>query len=260
MMCRLFGCVSAEPRFPAHFILDAENSMLVQSQCDLESRKPNDAGWGYGIWDEQPEVIKHPSKPCEDELFRTLPARPFRRMMLHIRRASAGGVSTHNTHPFRFEDKLIFAHNGTIDKFESVRDKAVSRLPANLRNRLLGETDSEFLMYLFLDYLLRIDTPETETIESFRSALSATISAAEQLACEAGAGKPPELNFIFLTKHFLIATKILYWLGFYDTRRNSVIITSEPAEPGDGWIPLNDREMIVIRRDASYERLQLNTH
>ena len=259
-MCRLFGSVSAEPQFLAHYILSAENSMLAQSRCDHQSRKPNDAGWGYGIWDEHPEVIKQPSKPYEDEQFRALTDRPFRRMLLHIRRASAGGISPNNTHPFLFEDKLIFAHNGTIGRFDLVRDKAVSRLPVNFRNRLLGVTDSEFLMYLFLDYLLKIDTPETENIESFRRALSGTISAAEQLAHEAGAEDLPELNFIFLTKHFLIATKILYWLGFYDNRRDGLIITSEPAVSGDGWIPLNDREMIVVRRDASYERLQLNTY
>ncbi len=258
-MCRLLGFVSASEEQLSHPILYASHSIRAQSLRDRQSQKPNDAGWGYGIWNDRPEIVKRLTKPATDPLFPEMAEKPYRRMLLHIRRASAGGLSCENTHPFLFNNQLIFAHNGTIDRFEKVRNQAIGRLPAHFRDGILGRTDSEYLMYLFLHHLLRGDSPDSENLQSFRLALAQTIATAEQLADEAGAEYPPELNFIFLTKHFLIATKVLYWLGFYEGVRNGLMITSEPVEPGDGWASIGEREMIAVRRDASYELLSLAT-
>jgi glutamine amidotransferase len=257
-MCRLLGYAGPEPIDLMHPVLQAPNAMIAQSRRDTESGKPNDAGWGYGLWNNAiPSVIKQPTKPAEDPDFSVPAQTSCKRLILHIRRASAGRVAMENTHPFQFVNQLIFAHNGSIDKFDTIRDYAIQLLPVEHRNVIKGATDSEFIMHLFLSELYRLDTPDTARITSFRKALQSTIHQCRQLAEKARGDDPPELNFMFLTKHFLISTKVLYWLGFYPSYRGGTLITSEPLETDDGWQPLEENTMIVARRDGRYEILNL---
>jgi predicted glutamine amidotransferase len=63
----------------------------------------------------------------------------------HVRRASCGGVSTANTHPFSqavHGATVVFAHNGTL-----------SGLPQPNRFRPNGETDSERAFCLLLSWM-----------------------------------------------------------------------------------------------------------
>jgi glutamine amidotransferase len=60
-------------------------------------------------------------------------------LIAHARRGSEGSRSLENTHPFIGEG-LVFAHNGTVKKFEP-----------NTRHRAKGQTDSERLFMSLLD-------------------------------------------------------------------------------------------------------------
>lgn len=257
-MCRLVGFSGPVLQDLSYPLLTAPNALRNQSRCDTQSGKPNDAGWGFGFWDDSnPEIVKHPTAAAEDPVFEITAQRACRRMIAHIRRASTGGIAPENTHPFGFENRLVFAHNGSIDRFDSIRHQAVSELPADFRPRITGRTDSEYILYLFLSELFAIDQPETENIRSFQTALERTIIRCRQWAAQAAGDDPPELNFMFLTKHFLISTKVLYWLGFYKVG-GGTLITSEPLASGDGWQPLDENTMIAVRRDGRHEIINLH--
>ena len=56
-MCRILGCVSAEPISIEHELLHAENPLIQQSE-------DHDSGWGMAVYrqadSEQPELVRFP--------------------------------------------------------------------------------------------------------------------------------------------------------------------------------------------------------
>ncbi|HEY6878144.1 MAG TPA: class II glutamine amidotransferase, partial [Polyangiales bacterium] len=67
----------------------------------------------------------------------------------HLRQATIGGFSVDNTHPFRLRHWL-FAHVGTVAKFEDIKDKLLGSLPDFLRRNIRGSSDSELFFHLIL--------------------------------------------------------------------------------------------------------------
>lgn len=81
-------------------------------------------------------------------------------LILHARKASAGGIKIENTHPFEAEyqgKKWFFCHNGTInDSFDYRETGEIERININLeKRRLYGDTDTEKYFYYILDSLDR---------------------------------------------------------------------------------------------------------
>ena len=56
-MCRVFGCVAAEPVSIRHELLDAENPLIRQSE-------EHDSGWGMAVYERpdgaEPRLIRFP--------------------------------------------------------------------------------------------------------------------------------------------------------------------------------------------------------
>ena len=78
-MCRILGCVSAEPISIEHELLHAENPLIHQSE-------DHDSGWGMAVYrqadGEQPELVRFPE------------AAYARRRVPGARRRCAGASST----------------------------------------------------------------------------------------------------------------------------------------------------------------------
>jgi glutamine amidotransferase len=139
-MCRLFGlCAGAEPVTATFWLLDAPDSLVVQSR-----REPDGTGLGWFDAEQHPHVAKQPLAAFEDRAFareaRTVHASSF---VGHIRFASTGGLERRNTHPFRQHDRL-FAHNGVVEDLEALEER-VGRSGMEL---VRGDTDSERLFAL----------------------------------------------------------------------------------------------------------------
>lgn len=123
-------------------------------------------GWGIAYLDENGEwQIKKSTKAIyEDSATKELKNVKTNLVILHMRKASSGGISYNNTHPFKAYDQnlgeVIFCHNGSLKeeiKFDSEYEP-------------IGETDSEKLFYSILTDLKkdsRRNTAERVIIKNF---------------------------------------------------------------------------------------------
>jgi predicted glutamine amidotransferase len=61
-MCRVFGCVTAEPASIRHELVEAENPLIRQSE-------EHDSGWGMAVYERadgcEPELVRYPTPPTE---------------------------------------------------------------------------------------------------------------------------------------------------------------------------------------------------
>ena len=62
-MCRVFGCVAAEPVSIRHELLEAENPLIRQSE-------EHDSGWGMAVYERtdgaEPRVVRFPQAAHAD--------------------------------------------------------------------------------------------------------------------------------------------------------------------------------------------------
>lgn len=148
-MCRIFGFRSVIQSQVHRSLISADNALMRQS-----GRHPD--GWGVAYYNAgAPHVIKSMATAMDDNLFRRVSGIVTSETVLaHLRKATTGGLSIINTHPFQY-GPWVFVHNGNVAGFASIRDEIVARIPAVLRRFILGDTDSEVLFYLLLGHMAR---------------------------------------------------------------------------------------------------------
>jgi glutamine amidotransferase len=139
----------------------------------------------------------------------------------HVRRATLGGLSDNNTHPFEF-GPYSFAHNGTILGFRNLLRPGM--------NDPVGQTDSEcFFMRLMNDF------DPGDPVRSMRSTVAALV------AGHTFSG----LNFVFSDGLKLYAYKLgifeLYWV----TRPGVAMIASEPLTR-ERWHAVQDDVLLTL--------------
>jgi glutamine amidotransferase len=133
-MCRLLGVVSSETTDYRFSLREAPQSLAA-----LSPEHPH--GWGLAVHDEEDgwDLHRHPACARDDARFETLAARARGKVLLaHIRKATVGGSSLSNTHPFR-RGRWVFAHNGTIGDVAYLERGTSDRR----RREVEGDTDSE---------------------------------------------------------------------------------------------------------------------
>ncbi len=164
---------------------------LYQERAMVSTRPPDGpSGWGVGFY--QGGEVLHKKRPrVEGEALdwsRVVEGVRSDCVVLHVRQPTVGDFRSENTHPFRFRSWL-FAHAGTIERFEALRPRLLEALPDFLRRSVRGATDSEVFFHLILAFLHdsgRLDGPERDE----RHALSAIRSASklvDRLSAEVGA-------------------------------------------------------------------------
>jgi predicted glutamine amidotransferase len=181
-MCRLFGVAATAPVEVSFELLHAENPLIGQSER-------HDSGWGVAHYDDgTPIVERFPQAAHMDPDFPDAARAQARLMMVHVRRATVGGLKVENTHPFA-RDRYAYCHNGTILRPAQLRPLA-DRDPA-------GETDSEH----FFNALMTAFEPD-DVVGSLRRTVEA--------ACERC--RFSALNLLFCDGKRLYA----YRLGLYE--------------------------------------------
>lgn len=123
----------------------------------------NQSGWGVGWYSEgRARVIKEAARADHSETAKRLshdqPSSDL--FVIHVRKATVGGISIENTHPFRARLRgrdWIFAHNGTVNRLE--------RLSVN-GYRPKGTTDSEVAFHHLLTRLEALDKRAGEEEEA----------------------------------------------------------------------------------------------
>lgn len=200
-MCRIFGAVAARPVSVRYELLEAANPLVGQSVS-------HDSGWGVAAYRDPgcdaPTIERFPMAAHSDGRFAAATELQGRIFNAHVRRATLGGLSAENTHPFDF-GPYTFAHNGTILDFRSLLRRGMSE-PA-------GETDSEcFFLRLMNEY-----DPE-DPVRSLRGVV-ATVVASTTFS---------GLNFLFSDGVRLYAYQLGVFSMHWCARRGMAMVASEP--------------------------------
>ncbi|MDB4944798.1 MAG: Glutamine amidotransferase class-II [Labilithrix sp.] len=151
-------------------------------------------------------------------------------------------VAITNTPPFQPRDGLL-VHNGSIDDFhEKVADRLRDAIAPATRQRILGNTDTEYLTALLHD---REEGPLEHRV---RKALG---TAAEHIE---RAGTTAQLNLIVAERDALVIVRLA--LGkdapslYVHVTDESVTAASEPLDDGGGWESVAPGEIITVRGAA----------
>jgi glutamine amidotransferase len=144
-MCRLLAAVSSEV---THFRLSLKEAPRSLAFLSREHRD----GWGIGVYSQGGGWLLQRGTDCahEDDDFHEVAAGSCGEVLIaHVRKRTVGPVTLANTHPFE-KSGWVFAHNGTIEDIDWVREQ----LSPERRAALTGDTDSE----IFFSFLLtRLD-------------------------------------------------------------------------------------------------------
>jgi glutamine amidotransferase len=218
-MCRVLGCVASEPVSLRHELLQAENPMIRQSE-------EHDSGWGMAVYrrgeGESPSCMRFPQAAYADLDFRTATDARGRIFNVHVRRATMGGLTPENTHPFCLGN-YSFSHNGTVLNFTRLLEDGV-REPA-------GQTDSEHLF----NFLMR-DMDPGDAIASLRRCVERTIDRSTFSG----------LNFLFTDGERLYAYRLglfeLHWLA----RPGQLLVASERLTEDEHWHSVQQDVLLVL--------------
>lgn len=230
-MCRILGCVSQKPTSIRRELVDAPNPMIRQSE-------EHDSGWGIACYrdlETEPRWLRFPQAAHADRGFVSQATEMSGRIFnVHVRRATMGGLTLENTHPF-CSGALSFGHNGTILNF--------ARLATTDIEAPRGETDSEY----FFNFL-RSRLDRSDIVGSLREAVAAAIERSTLSG----------VNFLFSEGRRLYAYRFgifeLHWLA----RPGKLFVSSERLT-SEQWEPVGQDVLLTCDPDKpaapSFQRL-----
>ena len=176
-MCRLFGFRSVIPSQMHRSLVAAENALGRQSE-----KHPD--GWGVAYYvDGAPHVTRSPTHALGDTIFhRVSGVVSSQTVLAHVRRATQGGHTVLNCHPFQY-GRWVFAHNGDVPDFGTHREALLAEVSPHLRRFVLGETDSEVVFFMLLSRLEALGPlAQPKEAADVMVAVAATIARVEALA------------------------------------------------------------------------------
>jgi glutamine amidotransferase len=218
-MCRVLGSVAAEPVSLRHELLEAANPLIRQSEH-------HDSGWGMAVQrrleGEDPLCTRFPEAAYGDGDLATAAACKGRMFNVHVRRATIGGLTEANTHPFCL-GPYSFSHNGTVLNFPRLLEPGIRR-PA-------GDTDSEHFFNLLMHHI-----DSEDPVDGMREAVLTAIE------CSPFSG----LNFLFTDGDRLYAYRLgvfeLHWVA----RPGQLLVASECVTDEEKWHSVKQDVLLVL--------------
>lgn len=146
----------------------------------------------------------------------------------HIRAANIGAICEQNTHPFVM-DNYAMAHEGQIENFGVIKRSLINTLDEDLFLNIKGNTDSEHLFALIIQFLRQ---NSGNIIEATTKAIQWIIDNQKNQTAKA------RLNLIIIHQHEILATRFastlheateLYFCSKQDRNQSieSLMISSE---------------------------------
>jgi glutamine amidotransferase len=167
-VARLFGFIGNRDELGSRVLLEHADALVV-------SRGSAPAlGWGVGFYQfgevllrRRPLDERETIQPSQltDQLKTDL-------LIGHVRNPTVGNLRTENTHPFRYR-QWLFAQTGTVQGFDSLRERLLETQPEFLTPNVRGDTDSELFFYLILSYLH--DQGQLESTAPSRDAIGSAV-------------------------------------------------------------------------------------
>ena len=132
-------------------------------------------GWGIGFYkDSVAYMVKKTGAFYDDmRILTVIDKIRTNAVVTHFRGATIGDVKESNTHPFR-HGVWLFAHAGTIAHFRKIKSNILQKLPETFKEKIDGNTDSEYCFNLFLSnlkgkgYLKKGDISIEKAIDAFQ--------------------------------------------------------------------------------------------
>lgn len=262
-MCRLYAMHANEPTRVECGLVKSQNALMAQSESDM-SGYAHGHGWGIADYSNGlPIVEKQVWAAFHGEHFARKAARVYARTAVaHVRRATVGGTSIENTHPF-VHGRWIFAHNGTLPNFDRMRFKMLEQMDPLHRSEIRGTTDSEHVFRYLLSLFLR--HPEDGLMASVRHGLEQIVNWCADVDPDARVG----LNVVLTDGEQLIGSRLnrsLYHLqrdhvfscpicgkshAHHEptTDYQAVEIASEPVTQGEDWYEVPNGTIFQIAED-----------
>jgi predicted glutamine amidotransferase len=218
-MCRVFGCVAAEPVSIRHELLEAQNPLIRQSE-------DHDSGWGMAVYERpdgaEPRLVRFPEAAHADGEFVNATELRGRIFNMHVRRATMGELRLENTHPFCLGSYTL-GHNGTILRYPRLLQPGMR--PAE------GDTDSEHLFNLLMH-----DFDDGDPVACLRE----TMRRAIELSPFSG------LNVLFSDGEKLFAYRLglfeLHWVA----RPGQLLVSSERVTREPGWHSVQQDVLLTL--------------
>jgi glutamine amidotransferase len=218
-MCRVFGCVAAEPISVRHDLLEAENPLIHQSE-------EHDSGWGMAVYKRtdgnSPTCLRFPEAAFEDDEFVEATQLRGRIFNVHVRRATMGGLTPENTHPFCL-GPYSFCHNGTIMRYPKLLTNGVAKPK--------GDTDSE----AFFNFLMN-DFDDGHPRRCLRQAVRTLIERSPFSG----------INFLFSDGYRLYAYKLGIFELHWAAREGALAVASEGLTENDRWHSVQDDVLLTL--------------
>ena len=240
-------------------------------------------GFGMAFHDgDACRVFKDAGRACDSPLADLLRRQPLRArtVLAHVRKATQGQRTVFNCHPFQY-GRWVFAHNGDIPNFEHKREALIAEVAPRFRRFILGDTDSEVLFFLFLTALEASGPLASDyDFDAISSALKEAMNRARAL-CDTD-GTRALLTVVATNGACLIAAqggKELYF-STHKTRCsdrgtcaslspacespttsgrvNHFIVSSEPLQGENVWVPLGAGDIIGVDARMQVQRTRLD--
>jgi len=212
-MCRFIAYLG-RPIIVDELLLKPSNSLVHQSFSAGEMSEPlNGDGFGLGWYDhgirELPGLFRSitPAWNNNNLLYN---ASMFRAdcVFAHIRAASEGGVSEHNSHPFLF-GQFLMMHNGGVPQVPRIKRSLLALLGDELFLWIKGQTDSEHIFALLMQHINETrSTGPPLTAEQVKQCFQKTFDVVQQLKEDAGTGEEiSTLNLMVTDGHRIFGTR-----------------------------------------------------
>lgn len=271
-MCRLYGFRGTAPTRLDCSLVRAQNALMAQSRQDRRG-VPNADGWGIGFFEDgQPVIEKCDTAAYEDRRFTETAGRVNSPTVLaHVRKATVGGASLANTHPFA-RGVWSFAHNGTLTAFDRVAPGLEQEVGREFLGRQRGTTDSELIFLWLLSRMTQAGIETDETCEDPDRLTSLFAESVLLLAArneEAGTATPAKLNLLLTDGVTLVASRwgnTLFGLtrtGVFDCEvcglphvekdladgYRAIVVASEPITQ-EMWEEVPEQSVVTVGADA----------
>lgn len=218
----MLGCVSRERTSLRHELLDAERPLLRRGDV-------NDSGWGMAVYTngdgDEPRCTRFPEAAEASDSFASAAETQGRIVMAHVRKATMGGLTEENTHPFCLGE-YSFCHNGTIGDSDRLLGRPDGAGPQ-------GQTDSE---RLFHRLLREVDPAPDRVVDGLRRAVTAA----------ATCGPLSAINFLFSDGEHLYAYRLglfeMHWLA----RDDGQLLVATERMTSERWHDVRQDVLLVL--------------
>ncbi len=185
--------------------------------------------------------------------------------VIHFRHATVGDFRSENTHPFRMR-QWIFAHNGTVEGFDAIRERLTEGMPDFLQRNIRGTTDSEHIFHAFLSFLHdagQLDSREPDE-KVVVAAMRGAVSQIDRLVAEIDA-PAATLDFVATDGRTMYALHRGHAMHFVarsidEGQRNAtplryvMLVSNGRQEPTPDWVPVAQSQIVVVRRSLEVVR------